>query len=188
MPTTPSTRAVVSELAELSEPEAADVSEDAFFAEPASSAALSSDAPWWPSPDASDRVRTGAGWSGSSCPFCGTSIQRTTSLLEYVCRALKTRSSAFSGRVPTDTGNFWKKPGSMPSPSAVQVTLVTASSIFLPCISRGLSSLDLVTFTSQPATGWGITEASGCSVGKVTSTLVVEALSRSLGTLKLTTA
>src|SRR5690606_25562835 len=188
MPTTPSTRAVVSEPAELSEPEAADVSEDAFFAEPASSAALSSDAPWWPSPDASDRVRTGAGWSGSSCPFCGTSIQRTTSLLEYVCRALKTRSSAFSGRVPTDTGNFWKKPGSMPSPSAVQVSLVTASSIFLPCISRVSPSWYFASLTSQPAAGWGFSDASGCSVSEVSSTLVLEALSHALGTLKLTAA
>lgn len=134
-------------------------------------------------------MSTGAGKSGSSWPSCGTSIQRTTSLSEYVCSALKTSSSASSGSVPTDTGNFWKKPGSMPpSSSAVQVTLVTASSIFLPCISSGLSSLDLVTLMSQPSTGCGITEASGWSVGNVTSSLVVDALSRSLGTLKATTA
>ncbi len=87
-----------------------------------------------------------------------------------------------------ETGNFWKKPALMPSPSAVQVTLVTASEIFSPCISSGLSSLDLVTLMSQPGTGSGMTEASGWSVGKLTSSLVVEALSRSLGTLKSTTA
>ncbi len=118
------------------------------------------DEPWCPS-SAADSSRTGAGLSGSSWPFCGTSIQRTTSLLEYVWIALKTSWSVSSGRVPTETGNFWKKPGSMPLPSAVQVTLVTASVIFLPCISSGLSRVSLVTSAFQPGTGCGITEASG---------------------------
>ncbi|CAM5227707.1 hypothetical protein SANTM175S_01130 [Streptomyces antimycoticus] len=62
---------------------------------------------------------------------------------------------------------------------------MTASLIFSPCISMGLGSLDLVTLTSQPGTGWGITEASGWSAGRVTSSLTVEASSRSFGTLKL---
>jgi hypothetical protein len=54
---------------------------------------------------------------------------------------------------------------------------------FRPWASTGSAGLVFVTFTSQPGTGWGITEASGWSAGKVSSTLTVEALSRSLGTL-----
>lgn len=65
---------------------------------------------------------------------------------------------------------------------------MTASVIVSPCISAGLASFDLVTFTVQPLIGSGITEASGWSVGKFTSSLVVEASSRSFGTLKSTTA
>lgn len=91
-----------------------------------------------------------------------------------------------------ESGNCWKSPGRMPrsslSPVAVQVTLETASLIFWPCISIGLASLLLVTSMSQPGTACGMTEASGWSVGKLTSTLDVEASSRSLGTLKLTVA
>lgn len=79
-------------------------------------------------------------------------------------------------------------PRSFLPPSADQVTLETASSILLPWTSSGLASLLLVTTIFQPGTGWGITEASGWSVGKLTSSLVVEALSRSLGTLKLIVA
>jgi hypothetical protein len=108
--------------------------------------------------------------------------------LEYVCSALKVSSSASSGRVPTETGNFWKKPGLTPPSFAVHVILETASLIFSPCISIGLASLDLVTLMSQPSIGSGMAEASGWSVGKLTSSLVVEALSRSLGTLKSMTA
>lgn len=76
----------------------------------------------------------------------------------------------------------------MPLPVAVQVILETASEICLPCSSMGLASFDLVTTIFQPLIGSGIAEASGWSVGKETSSLVVEALSRSLGTLKSTTA
>lgn len=76
----------------------------------------------------------------------------------------------------------------MPLPEAVQVTLETASEICCPCTVSGLASLALVTWAVQPGMGSGITEASGWSVGKATSSLVVEALSRSLGTLKSTVA
>lgn len=145
------------------------------------------DEPWaWSS--AAERARTGAGFSGSSAPSFCTSIQRTTSLLEYVWIALKTMSSAFSGRAPKETGNCWMKPGSMPLSSAVQVTLETASEICRPCTSRGLASLLLVTVIFQPSTFCGITEESGASAGKLTSSWVVEALSRSFGTRKLTRA
>ncbi|CAM5644408.1 hypothetical protein SVIOM342S_06927 [Streptomyces violaceorubidus] len=65
---------------------------------------------------------------------------------------------------------------------------MTTSVICLPCDSSGLAGLALVTSAFQPGTGCGMTDASGWSAGKLTSSLVVEALSRSLGTLKSTTA
>ncbi len=108
-------------------------------------------------------------------------------MLEYVWTALNTSWSASSGSWPTESGNCWKRPGSILPP--VQVTFETASLIVLPCISSGLASLLVVTSMFQPGTGCGMTDASGWSVGKLTSSLVVDALSRSLGgTLKLMTA
>jgi len=76
----------------------------------------------------------------------------------------------------------------MPFSVAVQVTFVTASVICLPCMLSGLASLLFVTATAQPSTGCGITDASGWSAGKVTSSLTVEASSRSFGTRKSMTA
>lgn len=78
--------------------------------------------------------------------------------------------------------------GAISLSSAVQVTLETASVIFLPCTSRGLSSLLLSIVIFQPGTACGVTEESGWSVGKFTSSFTVEAWSRSLGTLKLSVA
>ncbi len=72
-----------------------------------SSSAFAPDDPW-ASSSAAASSSTGAGLSGSSWPSCGTSIQRTTSLLSYVWIALNTSSSASSGRAPRETGNFWK--------------------------------------------------------------------------------
>ncbi len=87
-----------------------------------------------------------------------------------------------------ETANFWKKPGSMPLPVAVQVILLTASSIFWPCSSIGSSSSALVIFAVQPAMGSGRAEASGWSAGKLTSSFTVLAVSLSFGTRKSTTA
>lgn len=108
MPTIPSTRAVVSLLSadDAAVSLAAEASEEPEVAE-----APFAVEPWLSSSEASeasDRVRVGAGFSGSSWPFCGISIQRTTSLLEYVWSALKTSWSVLSGRAPTESGNFWK--------------------------------------------------------------------------------
>ncbi len=103
-------------------------------------------------------------------------------MLSYVWIALKTIRSAFSGSLPTETGNCWNLPGSILPP--LQVTLVTASLICLPCTVSGLSSLVFSTVTVQPGMSCGMTDDSGWSVGKLTSSCVVEALSRSFGTLK----
>ncbi|CAM5631006.1 hypothetical protein SGLAM104S_10327 [Streptomyces glaucescens] len=102
----PRTRAVVSEVSPESS-EAVLCAAASASSEASSAASDEPDAPWWPS-SAADRASTGAGLSGSSWPSCGTSIQRTTSLLEYVWIALKTSSSASSGSWPMETGNFWR--------------------------------------------------------------------------------
>ena len=164
MPTTPRTRAVVS----VSDEDAAVAVCLAVGVRGGGGAAASS------SPPARRRrsaVRVGAGFAGSGAPFFASSIQRTTSLLSYVWSALKTSWSVSVGREPMDSGNFWNWPGSIVPP--LQVTLVTASLICLPCTVSGLASLDLVTSTFQPGTGCGITDASGWSVGKLTSSLTV---------------
>lgn len=183
----PRIRAVVS----LEEDGAADASVCSSFVRSAPAAPVLAAAPC-SSVVAAVSLRTGAGLSGSSAPSFCSSIQRTTSLLSYVWMALNTSWSASSGSWPTESGNCWNWPGRMPRsfllPSADQVTLETASLILLPWTSSGLASLLLVTTIFQPGTGCGITEASGWSVGKLTSSLVVEALSRSLGTLKLIVA
>ncbi|CAM5644441.1 hypothetical protein SVIOM342S_06928 [Streptomyces violaceorubidus] len=81
-----------------------------FCASAPASSAFASEEPAapWASSSAADSASTGAGVSGSSWPSCGTSIQRTTSLLEYVWIALNTNWSASSGSAPMETGNFWK--------------------------------------------------------------------------------
>src|SRR6478735_5971002 len=50
----------------------------------------------------------------------------------------------------------------------------------------GSSSVRFVVSTSQPGLGWTDTNTSGASFGSWTSILVVEASSRSLGTLRVT--
>ncbi len=183
MPTTPRARAVVSEPPLPSSSFVADASTLAPLSLSPLASALSSCecSAGLPVAPFATSFSTGAGCSGSSPPGLDGSIQRTTSSSEYVCSALKTSSSASVGSWPTDSGNCWNWPGSILPP--LQVTLLTASSIVLPCICSGLSSLVFSTFTSQPGTACGITEASGCLGSRASSTFTVEALSFSLGTL-----
>ena len=73
----------------------------------------------------------------------------------------------------------------MPGPSAVQATVSTTSVTGLPNTSTGSSRVRVVIVTLQPGLGWTRREPSGESSGTATSSLVVLASSRSLGTVKV---
>jgi hypothetical protein len=133
-------------------------------------------------------LSTGAGFSGSVPSVVGSSIHRTIVPSEYVCSALNTTCGTF-GSGPSDTSNSWNWPGLMvASALAVQVIFVTASVIGVPCASIGWASFDLTAAMVQPATGLSDTEANGVSAGRLTSTLVVPAVSDSFGTRNVTLA
>src|SRR5689334_5373943 len=69
------------------------------------------------------------------------------------------------------------------SPVAVQVTWLGASVILLPSSSvSGVSSFFVATVTVQPGTGMVATEATGWSGSRNMSSLVVDAVSLSVGT------
>ncbi len=88
------------------------------------------------------------------------------------------------GQAAEETSNSWNSPGFTSPPD--QVILVTASVISPYWDWTGVGSLPSVTSAFQPGTGLTETNGSGASTGKVTSILVVEASSRSLGTRKAT--
>ena len=77
----------------------------------------------------------------------------------------------------------------MPWPGwAVQVIRVTASVISASPAAVGSGRFVVVRATSQPGSGRVLTEVNGVSYGSVTATLVVLAVSDSVGTRKETAA
>ena len=85
-----------------------------------------------------------------------------------------------SGSGPIDTGKRWNVPGSMAPPDHVIFDTASVMSPLSPLI--GFASVALSTLMVQPGTGSTLTNAIGWSVGKVTSSIVVRASSRSFGT------
>ena len=89
---------------------------------------------------------------------------------------------ALSGTA-TDKPKSWNWPGPIPPcpPAAVQVTVSTRSVIFSPSsFTCGLASLTRATFAVQPGTGSVDTVVN--PGGNCTSTFVVDASGRSVGT------
>jgi hypothetical protein len=96
-------------------------------------------------------------------------------------------SDSLSGSGPALMEKDWYSPGLMPAPGpAVQVISLTASVIVAPSASTGGFSVLVVVVAVQPGTGLTLTNASGVSVGDCTRRLVVEAVSLSVGTRKVT--
>src|SRR4051812_9231616 len=94
-----------------------------------------------------------------------------------------------SGIGPALTSNSSNSPGLIAAlPVAVQVICETASVICCPFDSTGLGSFSRFTSYVQPACGLTLTLANGVSTGKATATLVVDALSLSVGTLNVSAA
>ena len=93
-----------------------------------------------------------------------------------------------SGSGPSETSNSWNWPGLISAPAvAVQVIFVMASVISSPSsVLMGVASLVFSVTPFHPASGLSETDAIGVSVGRLTSSLVVEAVSLSLGTRKAT--
>ena len=117
---------------------------------------------------------------GAGCSLSGVPIQRTTSPPEYVWIALNVSVLPALSGTATEIPKSWNSPGRMPAPSVLNVMVSTRSVRFSPKTSTGLSSLAILTFTSQPGTGWCETEMK--PAGNWTSTFLVDASSRSLGT------
>ena len=91
------------------------------------------------------------------------------------------------GSGPSETSNSWNWPGLITEPaSAVQVIFVTASVMSPSSDLIGVASLVFSVTAVQPGSGLVETDAIGWSAGRVTSSLVVFALSFSLGTRKVT--
>jgi hypothetical protein len=137
-----------------------------------------------PSVAAAVSFSVGAGCAGSGRPACARSIHRTTVPSLYVWSALNGSESTLSGSGPKETGNCWNCPASIFPP--VQVISLTAESTVPSSVFSGVASLVVVTFAVHPGTGWIDTDAIGWSVGRKTSSLTVDALSSSSGTLKAT--
>ena len=92
-------------------------------------------------------------------------------------------SSPGAGSGPALIANSWYWSGAIAEPGlAVQVTTCGAVVSVVPETSTGLGSLASVTTALHPGTGRVETELSGVSCGRVTTTLVVEAVGDSFGT------
>src|SRR5215207_6428971 len=97
----------------------------------------------------------------------------------------RTRVSA-SGSGPPLNEKLWYSPGGMPAPgSAVQVISVIASLIVAPSASTGGVSSPVVVVAVQPGTGLMLMKARGVSLGSWTRSEIVDAVSLSVGTRRV---
>src|SRR5205807_3300428 len=89
-----------------------------------------------------------------------------------------------SGSGPAETSNSSNSSGLMPAlPASAVHTISDTASVTVPSsVVIGVASAVFVTVAVQPAFGLVLTNASGWSVGSLTSSLTVLASSRSVGT------